>query len=167
MVRAGRLQKADTEPLVASGAARRKRNQVYMAKNGERRRELVRCAAKLLPPLPELQEKMEAVTFRAVEKVAVNRGEDDALKRALNRLYDEAVAQGILQENSVKKLLVTVRSEGEKADKNMNQRILTLGQMRMLTALCIEGMHTDIRYAICAASFDHRSKDGRTMWIKY
>ena len=94
-----------------------------------------------------LPEKMEAVTFHAVEKVAVNRGEGDALKRALNRLYDESVAQGILQENSVKKLLVTVRSEGEKADKNMNQRILTLGQMRMLTALCIEGMHTDIRYA--------------------
>ena len=116
-------------------------------KSDERRRELVRCAAKLLPPLPELQEKMEAVTFHAVEKVAVNRGEGDALKRALNRLYDESVAQGILQENSVKKLLVTVRSEGEKADKNMNQRILTLGQMRMLTALCIEGMHTDIRYA--------------------
>ena len=99
-------------------------------KSDERRRELVRCAAKLLPPLPELQEKMEAVTFHAVEKVAVNRGEGDALKRALNRLYDESVAQGILQ-----------------ADKNMNQRILTLGQMRMLTALCIEGMHTDIRYA--------------------
>lgn len=116
-------------------------------KSDERRRELVRCAAKLLPPLPELQEKMEAVTFRAVEKVAVNRGEDDALKRALNRLYDEAVAQGILQENNVKKLLVTVRSEGEKADKNINQRALSLEEMRMLTALCIEGMQTDIRYA--------------------
>ena len=93
------------------------------------------------------KEKMEAVTFRAVEKVAVNRGEDDALKRALNRLYDEAVAQGILQENNVKKLLVTVRSEGEKADKNLNQRALSLEEMRMLTALCIEGMQTDIRYA--------------------
>lgn len=144
-LRAGRLQKA-TPTLLLLVLPEESVTSIY-GKNDERRRELVRCAAKLLPPLPELQEKMEAVTFRAVEKVAVNRGEDDALKRALNRLYDEAVAQGILQENNVKKLLVTVRSEGEKADKNINQRALSLEEMRMLTALCIEGMQTDIRYA--------------------
>ena len=40
-----------------------------------------------------------------------------------------------------------MRSEGEKADKNLNQRALSLEEMRMLTALCIEGMQTDIRYA--------------------
>ena len=114
-LRAGRLQKA-TPTLLLLVLPEESVTSIY-GKNDERRRELVRCAAKLLPPLPELQEKMEAVTFRAVEKVAVNRGEDDALKRALNRLYDEAVAQGILQENNVKKLLVTMRSEGEKADK--------------------------------------------------
>ena len=144
-LRSGQLKEATPELLLLV-LPEESVTSIY-GKNDERRRELVRCAAKLLPPLPELQEKMEAVTFRAVEKVAVNRGEDDALKRALNRLYDEAVAQGILQENNVKKLLVTVRSEGEKADKNINQRALSLEEMRMLTALCIEGMQTDIRYA--------------------
>lgn len=95
MVTSWSTAESDTD-AVASGAPEESVTSIY-GKNDERRRELVRCAAKLLPPLPELQEKMEAVTFRAVEKVAVNRGEDDALKRALNRLYDEAVAQGILQ----------------------------------------------------------------------
>ena len=144
-LRAGRLKEATPELLLL--ALPEESIECVYGKSDEEHRELVRQVVKLLPPISELQEKMEAVTFHAVEKVAVNRGEGDALKRALNRLYDESVAQGILQENSVKKLLVTVRSEGEKADKNMNQRILTLGQMRMLTALCIEGMHTDIRYA--------------------
>ena len=90
---------------------------------------------------------METVTLRAVEKVVAVKEKGSVVKRALNRLYDEAVAQGILQENNVKKLLVTVRSEGEKADKNINQRALSLEEMRMLTALCIEGMQADIRYA--------------------
>lgn len=40
-----------------------------------------------------------------------------------------------------------MRSEVEKADRNMRQRILTFEEMRLLTDLCIEGMKTDIRYA--------------------
>lgn len=116
-------------------------------KRDEKHRELVRQAVKMLPPLPELQEKMEAVTFRAVKAVAANQEKGDILKRALNRLYDEAVEQRLLKENMVKKLLVTVRSEVEKADRNMRQRILTFEEMRLLTDLCIEGMKTDIRYA--------------------
>ena len=144
-LRAGQMKEATPELLLLV-LPEESIERVY-GKCDEKHRELVRQVVRILPPLPELQEKMEAVTFRAVEKVAVNRGEDDALKRALNRLYDEAVAQGILQENNVKKLLVTVRSEGEKADKNINQRALSLEEMRMLTALCIEGMQTDIRYA--------------------
>ena len=51
----------------------------------------------MLPPLPELQEKMEAVTFRAVKAVAANQEKGDILKRALNRLYDEAVEQRLLK----------------------------------------------------------------------
>ena len=70
-LRAGRLQKA-TPTLLLLVLPEESVTSIY-GKNDERRRELVRCAAKLLPPLPELQEKMEAVTFRAVEKVAVNK----------------------------------------------------------------------------------------------
>lgn len=51
------------------------------------------------------------------------------------------------KENNVKKLLVTMRSEGEKADKNINQRALSLEEMRILTASCIEGMRTDAKYS--------------------
>ena len=65
----------------------------------------------------------------------------------MNRLYDEAAIWGVIKENTAKNVLITVRSEGEKADKNLNQRALSLEEMRMLTALCIEGMQTDIRYA--------------------
>ena len=54
---------------------------------------------------------METVTLRAVEKVVAVKEKGSVVKRALNRLYDEAVAQGILQENNVKKLLVTVREK--------------------------------------------------------
>lgn len=144
-LRAGRLKEAPPELLLLV-LPEESIERVY-GKSDEKHRELVRQAVKMLPPLSELQEKMEVVTLRAVAKVAVNNGEDDALKRALNRLYDEAVEQRLLKENLVKKLLVTVRSEGEKADRNMNQRSLALDEMRMLTALCIEGMRTDAKYA--------------------
>ena len=90
---------------------------------------------------------METMTLRAVKEVAANKEKGDVLKRALNRLYDEAAIWGVIKENTAKNVLITVRSEGEKADKNLNQRALSLEEMRMLTALCIEGMQTDIRYA--------------------
>ena len=116
-------------------------------KSDEEHRELVRQVVRILPPLPELQEKMETMTLRAVKEVAANKEKGDVLKRALNRLYDEAAIWGVIKENTAKNVLITVRSEGEKADKNLNQRALSLEEMRMLTALCIEGMQTDIRYA--------------------
>ncbi|MBT9817385.1 hypothetical protein GPK77_06560 [Butyricicoccus faecihominis] len=144
-LRAGRLKEATPELLLLA-LPEESIERVY-GKSDEEHRELVRQVVKLLPPISELQEKMETVTLRAVEKVVAVKEKGSVVKRALNRLYDEAVAQGILQENNVKKLLVTVRSEGEKADKNINQRALSLEEMRMLTALCIEGMQTDIRYA--------------------
>lgn len=144
-LRAGRLKEATPELLLLV-LPEESIERVY-GKSDEEHRELVRQVVKLLPPISELQEKMETVTLRAVEKVVAVKEKGSVVKRVLNRLYDEAVAQGILQENNVKKLLVTVRSEGEKADKNINQRALSLEEMRMLTALCIEGMQTDIRYA--------------------
>lgn len=144
-LRAGRLQKA-TPTLLLLVLPEESIERVY-GKSDEAHRELVRQAVKMLPPLPELQEKMEAVTFRAVKAVAANQEKGDILKRALNRLYDEAVEQRLLKENMVKKLLVTVRSEVEKADRNMRQRILTFEEMRLLTDLCIEGMRTDAKYA--------------------
>lgn len=144
-LRAGRLKEATPELLLLA-LPEESIERVY-GKSDEEHRELVRQVVKLLPPISELQEKMETVTLRAVEKVVAVKEKGSVVKRVLNRLYDEAVAQGILQENNVKKLLVTVRSEGEKADKNINQRALSLEEMRMLTALCIEGMQTDIRYA--------------------
>ena len=143
-LRAGRLQKA-TPTLLLLVLPEESVTSIY-GKNDERRRELVRCAAKLLPPLPELQEKMEAVTFRAVEKVAVNRGEDDALKRALNRLYDEAVAQGILQENNVKKLLVTMRSEGVRTDAKYSAVLLHLTTGVKTGELCGLNIDNLMRY---------------------
>lgn len=144
-LRVGRLKEATPELLLLA-LPEESIERVY-GKSDEEHRELVRQVVKLLPPISELQEKMATVTLRAVEKVVAVKEKGSVVKRALNRLYDEAVAQGILQENNVKKLLVTVRSEGEKADKNINQRALSLEEMRMLTALCIEGMQTDIRYA--------------------
>ena len=144
-LRAGQMKEATPELLLLV-LPEESIERVY-GKSDEEHRELVRQVVKLLPPISELQEKMETVTLRAVEKVVAVKEKGSVVKRALNRLYDEAVAQGILQENNVKKLLVTVRSEGEKADKNINQRALSLEEMRMLTALCIEGMQTDIRYA--------------------
>ena len=90
---------------------------------------------------------METMTLRAVKEVAANKEKGDVLKRALNRLYDEAAIWGVIKENTAKNVLITVRSEGEKADKNINQRALSLDEMRMLTASCIEGMRTDAKYA--------------------
>lgn len=113
----------------------------------EKHRELVRQVVRILPPLPELQEKMETMTLRAVKEVAAKKEKGNVLKRALNRLYDEAVIWGVIEENTAKNVLITVRSESEKADRNINQRILTIEEMRLLTALCIEGMETDTRYA--------------------
>lgn len=144
-LRAGQMKEATPELLLLV-LPEESIERVY-GKSDEAHRELVRQAVKMLPPLPELQEKMEAVTFRAVKAVAANQEKGDILKRALNRLYDEVVEQRLLKENMVKKLLVTVRSEVEKADRNMRQRILTFEEMRLLTDLCIEGMKTDIRYA--------------------
>lgn len=144
-LRAGRLQKA-TPTLLLLVLPEESIERVY-GKSDEAHRELVRQAVRILPPLPELQEKMETMTLRAVKEVAANKEEVDVLKRALNRLYDEAANWGVIKENAAKKVLITVRSEGEKADKNINQRALSLEEMRMLTALCIEGMQTDIRYA--------------------
>ena len=144
-LRVGRL-KESTPELLLLALPEESIERVY-GKSDEEHRELVRQVVKLLPPISELQEKMETVTLRAVEKVVAVKEKGSVVKRALNRLYDEAVAQGILQENNVKKLLVTVRSEGEKADKNIIQLDLSLEEMRMLTALCIEGMQADIRYA--------------------
>ena len=90
---------------------------------------------------------METMTLRAVKEVAANKEKGDVLKRALNRLYDEAAIWGVIKENTAKNVLITVRSEVEKADRNMRQRILTFEEMRLLTDLCIEGMRTDAKYA--------------------
>ena len=117
-------------------------------KSDEEHRELIRQVVKMLPPISELQEKMETVTLRAVEKVVAVKEKGSVVKRVLNRLYDEAVSWGVIEENTAKNVLITVRSESEKADRNINQRILTIEEMRLLTALCIEGMKTDIRYAV-------------------
>ncbi len=144
-LRSGQLKEATPELLLLV-LPEESIERVY-GKSDERHRELMRCVVKLLPPLSKLQEKMEAVTLRAVKEVAANQEKGDALKRALNRLYDEAVRWGIIEENVAKNVLITVRSEGEKADRNISQRALTLEEMRMLTTLCIEGMQTDTRYA--------------------
>lgn len=144
-LRAGRLKEATPELLLLV-LPEESIERVY-GKRDEKHRELVRQAVRILPPLPELQEKMETVTLRAVKEVAANKEEVAVLKRALNRLYDETVCWEIIEENVAKNVLITVRSEGEKADKNINQRALSLEEMRMLTALCIEGMEADIRYA--------------------
>lgn len=144
-LRVGRLKEATPELLLLV-LPEESIERVY-GKSDEEHRELVRQVVRILPPLPELQEKMETMTLRAVKEVAANKEEVDVLKRALNRLYDEAANWGVIKENAAKKVLITVRSEGEKADKNINQRALSLEEMRMLTALCIEGMQTDIRYA--------------------
>ena len=144
-LRAGRLKEATPELLLLA-LPEESIERVY-GKSDEEHRELVRQVVKLLPPISELQEKMETVTLRAVEKVVAVKEKGSVVKRVLNRLYDEAVSWGIIEENRAKKVLIAVRSEGEKADKNINQRALSLEEMRMLTALCIEGMQTDIRYA--------------------
>lgn len=144
-LQSGQLREATPELLLLA-LPEESIERVY-GKSDEEHRELIRQVVKLLPPISELQEKMETVTLRAVEKVVAVKEKGSVVKRVLNRLYDEAVAQGILQENNIKKLLVTVRSEGEKADKNINQRALSLEEMRMLTTLCLEGMETDTRYA--------------------
>lgn len=156
-LRAGQMKEATPELLLLV-LPEESIERVY-GKSDEAHRELVRQAVKMLPPLPELQEKMEAVTFRAVKAVAANQEKGDILKRALNRLYDEAVEQRLLKENMVKKLLVTVRSEVEKADRNMRQRILTFEEMRLLTDLCIEGMRTDAK---CAAVLLHLTTGVKT-----
>lgn len=144
-LRAGRLKEATSELLLLA-LPEESIERVY-GKSDEEHRELVRQVVKLLPPISELQEKMETVTLRAVEKVVAVKEKGSVVKRVLNRLYDEAVSWGIIEENRAKKVLIAVRSEGEKADKNLNQRALSLEEMRMLTALCIEGMEADIRYA--------------------
>ena len=144
-LRAGRLKEATPELLLLA-LPEESIERVY-GKSDEEHRELVRQVVKLLPPISELQEKMETVTLRAVEKVVAVKEKGSVVKRVLNRLYDEAVSWGIIEENRAKKVLIAVRSEGEKADKNLNQRALSREEMRMLTALCIEGMEADIRYA--------------------
>lgn len=144
-LRAGQMKEATPELLLLV-LPEESIERVY-GKSDEEHRELVRQVVRILPPLPELQEKMETMTLRAVKEVAANKEKGDVLKRALNRLYDEAAIWGVIKENTAKNVLITVRSEGEKADKNLNQRALSLEEMRMLTALCIEGMQTDIRYA--------------------
>ena len=144
-LRAGQMKEATPELLLLV-LPEESIERVY-GKSDEEHRELVRQVVRILPPLPELQEKMETMTLRAVKEVAANKEKGDVLKRALNRLYDEAAIWGVIKENTAKNVLITVRSEGEKADKNLNQRALSLEEMRMLTALCIEGMKTDIRYA--------------------
>ncbi len=142
-LRAGRLKEATPELLLLV-LPEESIERVY-GKRDEKHRELVRQVVRILPPLPELQEKMETMTLRAVKEVAANKEEVDVLKRALNRLYDEAAIWGVIKENTAKNVLITVRSEGEKADRNMNQRSLALDEMRMLTASCIEGMRTDAK----------------------
>lgn len=144
-LRAGQMKEATPELLLIV-LPEESIERVY-GKSDEAHRELVRQVVKLLPPISELQEKMETVTLRAVEKVVAVKEKGSVVKRVLNRLYDEAVSWGIIEENRAKKVLIAVRSEGEKADKNLNQRALSLEEMRMLTALCIEGMEADIRYA--------------------
>lgn len=144
-LQAGRLKEATPELLLLV-LPEESIERVY-GKSDEAHRELVRQAVKMLPPLPELQEKMETMTLRAVKEVAANKEKGDVLKRTLNRLYDEAAIWGVIKENTAKNVLITVRSESEKADRNINQRILTIEEMRLLTALCIEGMETDTRYA--------------------
>lgn len=144
-LRAGRLKEATPELLLLV-LPEESIERVY-GKCDEKHRELVRQVVRILPPLPELQENMETMTLRAVKEVAANKEKGDVLKRALNRLYDEAAIWGVIKENTAKNVLITVRSEGEKADRNMNQRSLALDEMRMLTASCIEGMRTDAKYA--------------------
>ena len=156
-LRAGRLKEATPELLLLA-LPEESIERVY-GKSDEEHRELVRQVVKLLPPISELQEKMETVTLRAVEKVVAVKEKGSVVKRVLNRLYDEAVSWGIIEENRAKKVLIAVRSEGEKADKNINQRALSLEEMRMLTASCIEGMRTDAK---CAAVLLHLTTGVKT-----
>ena len=144
-LRAGQMKEATPELLLLV-LPEESIERVY-GKSDEEHRELVRQVVKLLPPISELQEKMETVTLRAVEKVVAVKEKGSVVKRVLNRLYDEAAIWGVIKENTAKNVLITVRSEGEKADRNMNQRSLALDEMRMLTASCIEGMRTDAKYA--------------------
>ena len=156
-LRAGQMKEATPELLLLV-LPEESIERVY-GKSDEEHRELVRQVVRILPPLPELQEKMETMTLRAVKEVAANKEKGDVLKRALNRLYDEAAIWGVIKENAAKKVLITVRSEGEKADKNINQRALSLEEMRMLTASCIEGMRTDAK---CAAVLLHLTTGVKT-----
>lgn len=156
-LRVGRLKEATPELLLLV-LPEESIERVY-GKSDEEHRELVRQVVKLLPPISELQEKMETVTLRAVEKVVAVKEKGSVVKRVLNRLYDEAVSWGIIEENRAKKVLIAVRSEGEKADKNINQRALSLEEMRMLTASCIEGMRTDAK---CAAVLLHLTTGVKT-----
>ena len=144
-LRAGQMKEATPELLLIV-LPEESIERVY-GKSDEAHRELVRQAVRILPSLPKLQEKMETMTLRAVKEVAANKEKGDVLKRALNRLYDEAAIWGVIKENTAKNVLITVRSEVEKADRNMRQRILTFEEMRLLTDLCIEGMRTDAKYA--------------------
>lgn len=156
-LRVGRLKEATPELLLLV-LPEESIERVY-GKSDEEHRELVRQVVKLLPPISELQEKMETVTLRAVEKVVAVKEKGSVVKRVLNRLYDEAAIWGVIKENAAKKVLITVRSEGEKADKNINQRALSLEEMRMLTASCIEGMRTDAK---CAAVLLHLTTGVKT-----
>lgn len=156
-LRAGQMKEATPELLLLV-LPEESIERVY-GKSDEEHRELVRQVVRILPPLPELQKKMETMTLRAVKEVAANKEKGDVLKRALNRLYDEAAIWGVIKENAAKKVLITVRSEGEKADKNINQRALSLEEMRMLTASCIEGMRTDAK---CAAVLLHLTTGVKT-----
>ena len=89
-LRAGRLKEATPELLLLA-LPEESIERVY-GKSDEEHRELVRQVVKLLPPISELQEKMETVTLRAVEKVVAVKEKGSVVKRVLNRLYDEAVS---------------------------------------------------------------------------
>lgn len=114
---------------------------------GGKRRKLLEHAVDVLPPLTQLEEKMEMETLRVVEKVADGYDEKKTLRATLNRLYNELIFCKIWKENPVSKALSVKRSTKEKADRSLRQRALSLEEMRRLMQACLEKMGSDIRYA--------------------
>lgn len=114
---------------------------------GMARRELLERVVEALPPLAQLEEKAEAETIRAIERVATGYTEKKALRAALNRLYNEMVNEMIWKKNAASKALAVKRTTTEKADRNLRQRALSLEEMRQLTNLCLKKQEEDPRYA--------------------
>ncbi len=74
-----------------------------MEKSDERASRAGRQVVKLLPPISELQEKMENCNAARGRKSSSGKEKGSVVKRVLNRLYDEAAIWGVIKENAAKK----------------------------------------------------------------